>query len=71
MGYAFGFMTRAFLRVMRRFGAGRDQEVALTFAMVRRARLTPLGLCAMGGGNKGHPRGLACCAPLVCLSIEY
>jgi len=33
MGYAFGFLTRMMLRVMRRFGAGRDQEVALTLAM--------------------------------------
>ena len=33
MGYAFGFTTRLMLRVMRRFGVGRDQEVALTLAM--------------------------------------
>jgi hypothetical protein len=35
MGYAFGFLTRMLLRLMRRFGAGREQEVALTVAMVR------------------------------------
>lgn len=32
-GYAFGAATRLLLRLMRRFGAGRDQEVALTLAM--------------------------------------
>lgn len=33
LGCVFGFLTRVLLRVMRRFGAGRDQEVALTLAM--------------------------------------
>lgn len=33
LGYAFGFLTRVLLRLMRQVGAGRDQEVALTLAM--------------------------------------
>ncbi|KAI8472713.1 MAG: Sodium/hydrogen exchanger family-domain-containing protein [Monoraphidium minutum] len=33
MGWFFGWLTRMMLRVMRRFGAGNDQEVALTLAM--------------------------------------
>lgn len=45
MGYAFGFLTRMMLRVMRRFGAGRDQEVALTLAMVSKGKGVGWGPC--------------------------
>jgi NhaP-type Na+/H+ or K+/H+ antiporter len=49
MGYVFGALTRVILRLMRRWGAGRDQEVALTLAMAYLAYWVTASPCKGSG----------------------